>query len=498
MTPAHKSRRAFVAFIALGSICHTPIAMSQASQPTPAKVSIVEDRFGRERQLTSGPGGRILTNTGVWSPDGQWIVYDTRSDPAGNVFDGEHIEMVHLTSREVRRVYSSKNGAQCGVVTFHPTQPKVVCILGPENPTPGWSYGPSHRQGLIVDIQDFLRQPQADPASPWHFLDARNLTTPFTPGALRGGSHVHVWDAAGDWVSFTYEDHVLQRFTQPGPDHDQNQRNVGVCVPVRAVRVPKTHPRNHDGQFFSVLVTKTTSSPRPGSDEIEKAFEEGWVGVNGYLRPDGSRQRRALAFLGTVRDDRGETISELFIADLPEDMTVVGTGPLEGTDLRMPAPPQGVVQRRLTRTSDRKFPGTQGARHWARSSPDGSQIAFLMKDDAGIAQLWTVSPNGGPSKQVSFNPWPVASAFSWSLDGLRIAHILDQSVCLTEVATRRTFRITSRVEPERSPRPEACVISPQGTHIAFVRNVPSPGRPSNQICVVEVGADPWVKPQQKR
>jgi hypothetical protein len=31
---------------------------------------------------------------GVWSPDSRWIVYDTRSDPAGAVFDGETIEAV--------------------------------------------------------------------------------------------------------------------------------------------------------------------------------------------------------------------------------------------------------------------------------------------------------------------------------------------------------------------------------------------------------------------
>lgn len=51
-------------------------------------------------------------------------------------------------------------------------------------------------------------------------LDARDLTPPFTPGALRGGSHVHVWDAAGDWVSFTYEDHGLAQFKEPAAGKD--------------------------------------------------------------------------------------------------------------------------------------------------------------------------------------------------------------------------------------------------------------------------------------
>ncbi|MCX6906825.1 MAG: hypothetical protein NTY01_02155, partial [Verrucomicrobia bacterium] len=71
-----------------------------------------------ELQVTRGPGGRILTNTGVWSPDSQWIVYDTRSDASGEKFDGNRIEMVNVRSGEVRVLYESRNGAHCGVATF--------------------------------------------------------------------------------------------------------------------------------------------------------------------------------------------------------------------------------------------------------------------------------------------------------------------------------------------------------------------------------------------
>src|SRR5438046_7763361 len=143
-----------------------------------------------------------------------------------------------------------------------------------------------HRQGVIVTAG---KNSGAEPVN----LDARDITPPFTPGALRGGSHVHVWDAAGEWVSFTYEDHVLAQFKEATQDNDTNRRNIGVSIPVRAVRVTKDHPRNHDGEYFTVLVTRTTANPRPGSDEIRKAFEEGWVGTHGYVRADGSRQRRA-------------------------------------------------------------------------------------------------------------------------------------------------------------------------------------------------------------
>ncbi|MBN2506909.1 MAG: DUF3748 domain-containing protein [Verrucomicrobia bacterium] len=427
-----------------------------------------------EQQVTRGPGGRLLTNAGVWSPDSEWIAYDTRPDPAGAVFDGETIDMVNVRSGEVRRLYTARHGAHCGVVTFHPRAWRVVFILGPEHPTPDWSYGPARRQGVVVDV----RRPGA--ARP---LDARDLTPPFTPGALRGGSHVHVWDGAGEWVSFTYEDAVLERFTAAAPDHDVNLRNVGVSVPAGPVRVSRGHPRNHDGDYFTVVVTRTTAKPKPGSDEIRKAFEEGWIGTAGYTRSDDTRQRRALAFQGHVVTARGETLAEVFVVDVPEDVTLPGDAPLAGTATRMPHPPRGTVQRRLTRTADRAHPGLQGPRHWLRSSPDGSRIAFLMKDDDGVVQLWSVSPRGGPPAQITRNPTGIASAFTWSPDGRWIAHVMNRRVCVTEVATGQTRPLTPRTDEPGAPRPEACVFSPDGRKIAYMRRVPSPVAPCNQVFV---------------
>lgn len=430
-----------------------------------------------ERQLTKGPGGRILSNTGVWSPDSQWIVYDTRPDAEGAVFSGSAIEMVNVVTGEVKEIYRSVNDACCGVVIFHPHEWKVAFILGPEHPTPDWQYCAWHRQGVVVDVNRLGVKAN---------LDACDITPPFTPGALRGGSHVHVWDPAGEWVSFTYEDHVLAQFKSPSPNHDINQRNVGVSTPRIPVHVNAANLRNHDGSYFTVLATRTTAMPRPGSDEIKRACEEGWVGASGYIRPDGTRQRHALAFQGEVLTQQGQPILEVFIADLPDDLTKPGDGPLCGTETRAPYPPKGTFQRRLTFTADRGFPGIQGPRHWLRSSPDGSRIAFLMKDDAGIVQLWTVFPNGGPVRQVSKNPWPVASTFTWSPDGRQIAHVMDNSVCVTHAASGQTRRLTSRTDDASAPRPEACVFSPDGKRIAFMRRLPSPREPANQICVVKV------------
>jgi len=295
-----------------------------------------------------------------------------------------------------------------------------------------------------------------------------------------------VWDAAGEWVSFTYEDHVLARFKEATQDDDANLRNIGVSIPFRPVSVTKDHPRNHDGEYFTVLVSRTTANPRPGSDEIKKAFEEGWVGTHVYVRADGSRQRRALAFQGHVVTTNGETISEVFIVDLPDDLTQPGDGPLAGTETRMPFPPKRCVQRRLTFTASRKFPGVQGPRHWLRTSPDGSRIAFLMKDDAGVVQLWTVSPNGGPLRQVTRNAWSIGSTFTWSPDGQLVAHMMDNSVCVTEVASGQTHRLTPRSDDATAPRPEACVFSPDGKELAYVRRVAESGKSYNQIFVVSL------------
>jgi hypothetical protein len=441
--------------------------------------SLMSDGPAVERQLTHEPCGHVLTNVGAWSLDGRWIVYDTRSDPAGNAFDGTRIEMVHVETGEVVRLYESTHGAHCGVVTFSPTGQNVVFIHGPEHPTPDWQYGAARRRGVVVDV--------SRPGVAQN-LDARDLVPPFTPGALRGGTHVHVFSGDGRWVSFTYEDHVLSRFADETPEHDVNLRNVGVSVPTGPVVVSRAHPRNHDATHFTVLVTRTTAHPRPGSDEISRAFEDAWVGTDGYVRADGTCQRRALAFQGHVVTQTGATIAEAFIVDLRDDVTVPGDGPLEGTETRRPAPPEGTRQRRLTFTADRKHAGIQGPRHWLRSSPDGSRIALLMKDDAGVVQLWTVSPLGGEPVQVTRNAWDVASAFTWSPDGRLVAHVMDNSMFVTDVATGHGTRLTPRSPDESAPRPEACVFSPDGRRIAFVRTAGSDGGRFNQLFVVTVPA----------
>jgi hypothetical protein len=430
-----------------------------------------------ERQLTFEPKGHLLTHTHVWSPDGAWIVYDTRS--RDDQFTATTIERVHVPTGQVEVLYRAGANAACGVVTTDPQRDRVIFIHGPENPVADWSYGPTRRRGVIVEAN----RPGLAQA-----FDAMTYAPPFAPGALRGGSHVHVFSPDGALVSFTYEDEVLHRLGtgERALTHDLNQRNVGVSFFSGPVRVNRRHPRNHDGNWFSVLVTRTVNRPRPGADEISRACEEGWIGREGYLRPDGTRQKRALAFQGTVVTSQGESHAEVYLVDLPEDLTIATEEPLEGTATTRPAPPKGVTQRRLTYTSDRPFPGlATRPRHWLRSAPDGSVIAFLMKDHAGVVQLWTVPTVGGSPRQVTTGQHAIESAFTWSPDGRGIVHGLGRSICFTDVATGQTHRLTdASLDPATAPRPFACVVSPDGRHVAFTRPVVSSAGIHDQIFVV--------------
>lgn len=405
------------------------------------------------KQLTFAPRHHQLTNINSWTPDSQWLVFDVR--PSGASFTGETIERVNVFTGDVEVIYRASQGAYVGVVTVNPQCPeRYVFIHSPENPDANWHYDFHRRRGVIVE------------AGQANTLDALDITAPFTPGALRGGTHVHVWSPDGSRLSFTYNDAVLHAL-----DQRLDLRNIGVALPCGPVIPPKHHPREYDGSHFCVLVSKTTADPRPGSDDINRAYEEGWVGTQGYVTADGRQQHWALAFIGDTYSDSGEKVPELFIVDLPDELAAfqqAGSEPLGGTPGTMPAPPKGIKQRRLTFTSQNRYPGlVNSPRHWIRSSPDGSQLAFLMRDDAGVVQLWVMSPNGGEARQVTHGEWGVQSAFNWHPSGKVLGFV--QQGCLV-LCNAQDGRITSLTSPElQEPSADAVVFSPDGQYIAWMQ-----------------------------
>lgn len=426
---------------------------------------------GKEVQLTDTPHGHILFTRNTFSPDNQWIVYDVR--PQDDIFDGKRIEKVNIETKEVVVIYEATNNARVGVPSYHPFENKVVFIHGPEFPTAEYCYNSWRRCGMVVDEREPLKGRQ---------LDARDVTLPFTAGALRGGTHAHSWHFDGSMVSFTYEDEVLSYRKQETLEQEMNIRNIGITIIGKSVLV-HSGERNVDGDF-TVLVSRTTANARPGSNEIVKAIEEGWVGENGYMKSDGTQQEKALVFQGIVIDKQGNQVSEVYIIDLPDDLTVASSdSPLEGTECRRPAPPKGVVQRRLTYTANWKYPGIQGPRHWLRTNFDGSKIAFMAKDDRGIVQIWTISPLGNQLIQVTHNPFSIQSSFSWSPDGEYIAYAADYSLFVTNVATGKSIRLTPKTVDGNIILPYSVVYSSDGKNISYMRDMNHDGSRYSQIFI---------------
>ena len=61
---------------------------------------------------------------------------------------------------------------------------------------------------------------------------------------------------------------------------------------------------------------------------------------------------------------------------------------------------------------------------------------------------------------------------------------MDNSVCLTWVASGRTERLTTRTDDADAPRPEACVLSPDGRKVAYIRPVADSGHVGTQVFVL--------------
>lgn len=394
------------------------------------------------KQLTFAPRNHQLTNTQTWTPDSQWLVFDVR--PSGASFTGKTIERVNVQTGAVEVLYTAPDGAHVGVVTVNQQTEKYVFIHGPENPDADWQYDFHHRRGVVTENGST------------HNLDAMDITAPYTPGALRGGSHVHVFSPNGEFISFTYNDHVMHE-RSPALD----LRNVGVAAPFGPVNPPCTHAREYGGSHWSVLVSRTTPAPVPGSDQINRAYEEGWV------------SNQQLAFIGDTLSLTGEKVPELFIVTLPHNeqgWKTAGDAPLQGTPDTLPAPPQGVVQQRLTFTHHKPFPGLVNVpRHWVRSHPQAMQIAFLMRDDQGIVQLWLISPNGGEPRQLTQTTSGIQSAFNWHPSGKALGFVLENRIALCDAQRGEITFLTS--DHGNPPSADAVVFSPDGKKIVWMQDV---------------------------
>lgn len=414
-----------------------------------------------ETQLTHDAWGHTLNNTQVFSPDDRWVAYDTRN------LDTELgktccVRMLNVQTGEDRLLYQTQNqtehGPGVGAATFSPKRNRVLFLHGLRNANAELPYAMTRRTGVAIDIDQ--------PGKP-HFLDGRDPTPPFTPGALRGGTHAHQWSGDGERISFTYNDAVLEKLAANNPAV-ADLRTVGVMVPGKSVTVANGNDKDEfSGEGFAVVVTQVTENPRPGSDEIDRAFDETWIGREGYQKTNGSRQRHALAVQGNVRNAANQTVTEVFVVDLPEDLTKPLPGqPLTGSPTTRPNPPAGVSQRRVTFTES----GIEGPRHWLRTTPDGDLIGFLAKDSSDHIQLFGVSPNGGAIRQLTNQPFSVQSPFNFSPDGNFVAYVADNSIFVADLRTGEPQRLTLRSTDDDQPI-NGVIWSHEGDCVVYNRYV---------------------------
>lgn len=428
-----------------------------------------------EIQLTNGEKGHFLNPVQCFSPDGQWIVYDTRNDGT-QIGSTSSIEMVHVKTGEIKELYHTENQTQfgpgVGAAAFSPTENKVIFIHGIRNADAENPYGFTRRTGVSIDL--------ASAGNPV-FMDARNVDVPFTAGALRGGTHAHSWSGDGKWLSFTYNDFVVDQLSKTDPKV-KDLRTVGVMFP-GTVKVEGEHNfENNSGTMFSVVIADVTESPKPGSDEIDKAFDECWIGTDGYQKADGGRQKRAIAFQGNVKDETGKLKTEVFVADLPENLTKALEGkPLEGTASTRPNVPAGVSQRRITFSKE----GVQGPRHWLQSTPDGRMIVFLSKDSSDVINVFGVSPNGGAVKQLTQQASNIQSGVTISPNGKYLAYVADHAIFVTEIATKIAYQLTKSSGEEESPVNNV-LWSPDGEMITYNRYVKNGKEKYLQIFLLKI------------
>ncbi len=418
-----------------------------------------------------------LDNNDNFSPDNEWLVYDTRTE-AGGIAASSRIEKVNIKTGEKKVVFQVENnqdfGPGVGAVSYSPVRNEVVFIHGLRNCTEENPYQQWRRTGVIVD---------EDQENKSIFMDARNVNFPFTKGALRGGTHRHEFSADGNWIGFTYNDaimHALEKST--GGKH--NLRTIGVSRRGNEIHVKETNSgENNDGEWFSALVVKVVPNPRPGSDEIVYAAGDSWIGKNGYLKPDGTRQK-ARGFIGTVLDNSGKNVDEVFVVDIPEGIEIEGDfGSLEGTMEDLPMPPKGATQRRLTFTANSTQRGCMGI---VRSNAEGSLLAFLAKDKNGIKQIFTIHPNGGKMIQVTFHDSDVEGSLRWHPDGERVFYVCKGSIQQCKIGEEDFEKRYSTISKPSTVSPTNLVISHDGKSLAFNRIVLLKEKKAKQIFVINL------------
>ena len=426
-----------------------------------------------ERQLTNAAFDCDLDNNINFSPDGRWLVFDCRD--RGGINTNSRLGKVNVATGETVIFYKQTQGTLgVGAASFLGND-EVIAI----HAIPGLLYDFTVRGGMIIPAHPSTHPP-IDPTTPSlhrsvapRWLDSRDVTPPFTPGALRGGTHKHEPDSTGQWIGFTYNDHIMKA-------RGSDLRNVGVSKRGIRVEVDKGL-HNFTGESFSVLLTACVDNPKPGSDEYQRAEGDCWVERktknekrNANLEPRELRR----AFRGTVIVEAdGERIpyGEVFLIEIPKDITKAGPlGPLQGTESDYPKPPAGTIVRRLTRTAENPDRNLRGIAGHLRASGSGKWIACMGKVKRGSVvenQVFVVDPDSGEMRQLSNIEGGLTSDPRFSPDSTYVAAAAPNGIVYAISAEKETWGRSRPLTPTSESPASNLVISPNSELIAYNRRI---------------------------
>lgn len=403
--------------------------------------------------LTKTAAGHTIHHNSVFSQNDEWIVFDGRNDDT-KIGETATIGMVNVNTGQERVIYKTVSptvyGPGVGAASFSPVQNRVLFIHGLLEADKNNPYDVTRRFGLAVDTER--------PMIGTH-MDARDVAVPYVSGSLRGGTHSHCWSMDGQLISFTYNDEFV----------DPDLRMVGVMVPSKKKIVVPEIKGNNNGQLFSAIVSEVVREPKWGSDEISKAFDECWVG-----------DQKSIAFQGNTRNEKGETITEIYLVNIESDLILEDTAAV-GHKGERPRVPEGIQQRRLSRTAK----GLSDLRHWLRSSPDGRFIYALAKDDKGRNQLVQCEVATGNLDFISQLDFSISSPINISNKGDKATFVGDNNVCVFHLESKKLEILTAN-KMEDLKVVGAPVFSRKDDKIAFNQFVTSGGMDYIQIKLINL------------
>lgn len=415
---------------------------------TAARLDAVE-----ERQLTASPCNHDLDNNDNFSPDGRYLVYDTRETIGPGIDNGQSIEMVEVETGKETVLYRPKVSVTgkrpapgIGAASFSGASNDIAFIHGPpvEEMDVRGPYDKPNRNGAHV-VGDPKVQPK-DGEYPMSWLDKRDIATdrPTLPGAHRGGTHRHEYTLDGTRIGFTYNDFLLPQYGRTVGYMEANPKSPAPASHYFAVMVP--------------VVPKDTAKP----GEIEVAQGDSWIGREGTMR----------AFIGTVKEDEGSYKDSLFVIDVPRTVDITTAD--SGSATSFPKPPKGVSIRRLTHES---------AAGTVRGTADGKRILYSGTAADGTKQLFVIPSDGSdrsddPGKrpvQLSHFATGVDSFWRWHPSGETVFCISNGAVASICAQPGPKFGETVLLTPEDGVLRKNLVLSPDGRRLALNKAVPTLG-----------------------